>query len=74
MFVETVKNRNSPPCILLRETFREAGKVRHRTLANITALPGEVVAGLRELLNSHHPSPQRRHPLQHLGGSLRLRE
>jgi hypothetical protein len=37
-------------------------------------LPGEVVAGLRELLNSHHPSPQRRHPLQHLGGSLRLRE
>lgn len=53
MFVETVKNRNSPPCILLRETFREDGKVRHRTLANITALPGEVVAGLRELLKSH---------------------
>lgn len=53
MFVETVKNRNSPPCILLRETFREGGKVRHRTIANLTALPGEVVAGLRELLKSH---------------------
>ena len=34
MYIETVANRNSPPCILLRESFRQEGKVKHRTLAN----------------------------------------
>ena len=50
MYIETVPNRNSPPCILLRESYREGGKVKKRTLTNVTAWPSEIVAGLRMLL------------------------
>lgn len=53
MFVETIKNRNSPPCTLLRESFRDNGKVRHRTIANLSSWPDELVFGLRELLKCH---------------------
>lgn len=53
MFVETIKNRNSPPCILLRESYRDQGKVRHRTIANLSSWPDNLVFGLRELLKSH---------------------
>jgi len=53
MFIESVRNRNSPPCILLRETYRAAGKVRHRTLANLSKWPKPVVEGFRALLKSH---------------------
>jgi len=50
MYIETVPNRNSPPCILLRESFRQGGKVRKRTLANLTHWPPDLVEGLRQLL------------------------
>ena len=50
MHIESVPNRNSAPCILLRQSFRQGGKVRKRTLANLTPLPSEVVEGLRQLL------------------------
>lgn len=50
MYIECVPNRNSPPAVLLRESFREGGKVRKRTLANLSCLPGEVVDGLKVLL------------------------
>ncbi len=50
MYVETVPNRNSPPAILLRETYREDGKVKKRTLANLSDWPPELVEGLRALL------------------------
>ena len=56
MYVETVPNRNSPPCILLRESFRLDGKVKHRTVANLTNWPASIVAGLRLLLKGHSPS------------------
>lgn len=56
MFIETIRNRNSPPCILLRETYRSEGKVKHRTLANFSKLPANVVAGLRALLKAE-PTP-----------------
>jgi hypothetical protein len=56
MYIETVANRNSPPCILLRESFRREGKVKHRTLANLTDWPKPIVAGLRLLLKGHQPS------------------
>ena len=36
MYVTVVPNRGSPPAILLRETYREGGKVKNRTLANLT--------------------------------------
>ncbi len=50
MFIEIVPNRTSPPAVLLRESWREAGKVKKRTLANLSKLPLDVVQGLRVLL------------------------
>ena len=50
MYIETVPNRNSPPAILLREGWREGGKVRKRTLANLSKWPPTLVEGLRVLL------------------------
>jgi hypothetical protein len=32
MYIEAVPNRNSPPAILLRETYRQNGKFCKRTL------------------------------------------
>ena len=43
MYVESVPNRNSPPAVLLRESYREAGRVCKRTLANLSALVGAGV-------------------------------
>ena len=50
MYIESVPNRHSPPAVLLRESYREAGKVRKRTLANLSKWPPVVVEGLRILL------------------------
>ncbi len=50
MYIEAIPNRNSPPAVLLREAYREDGKVKKRTLANISCLPTEVIEGLRVLL------------------------
>ena len=50
MHIEAVPNRTSPPAILLRESWREHGKVRKRTLANLSCLTPEVVEGLKVLL------------------------
>ncbi len=50
MHVETVPNRNSRPAILLRESYREDGKVKKRTLANLTDWPAEKVEMLRAAL------------------------
>lgn len=36
MYVASVPNRSSPPAILLRESFRQHGKVKSRTLANLS--------------------------------------
>ena len=50
MYIEAVPNRGSPPAILLRESFREDGRVRKRTLANLSAWPTPLVEGFRTLL------------------------
>lgn len=50
MYVEKVPNRNSPPAILLRESYREGKRVLKRTLANLTDWPAHLVEGLRTLL------------------------
>jgi transposase len=50
MYIESVPNRGSPPAILLRESFREDGRVRKRTLANLSAWPSQLVEGFRTLL------------------------
>lgn len=50
MYIESVPNRDSPPAILLRESYREGGKVRKRTLANLSCLSTEVIEGLKVLM------------------------
>jgi len=50
MYIATIPNRTSPPAILLREGYREEGKVKTRTLANITHWPAEKIEALRQLL------------------------
>jgi transposase len=52
MFIAVVPNRKSKPTILLRETYREDGKVRNRTLANLTSWPPEKIAALSAALDS----------------------
>src|ERR1700726_1861315 len=50
MYIEAVPNRNSPPAILLRESYREGGKVRKRTLCNLSDWPTAFIEGLRGVL------------------------
>jgi hypothetical protein len=48
MYIETVPNRNSPPAILLRESYRQDGKVFKRTLCNLSHWPTAHMAGTNE--------------------------
>src|SRR5438105_173562 len=50
MYVAVVPNRGSPPAILLRESYREAGKTKNRTLANLSRWPAERIERLRAVL------------------------
>ena len=51
MFIETIPNRNSPPAVLLRESYRDdEGRSQKRTLANLSKLPRHVIDALKALL------------------------
>lgn len=50
MYIESVPNRQSPPAVLLRESYRTDGKIRKRTVANLSDWPEHLVEGLRTLL------------------------
>jgi len=50
MYVARVPNRNSPPAYLLREGYRENGKVKSRTLANLSRWPLAKIERMRLLL------------------------
>jgi Transposase DDE domain len=50
MYVTRVPNRGSPPAVLLRESYREGGKVKNRTLANLSAWPEAKVEALARAL------------------------
>jgi len=50
MYIESIPNRNSPPAILLRETWREGQKIHKRTIANLSHWPPEKIEALRRLL------------------------
>jgi transposase len=50
MYIEAVPNRSSPPAILLRESYRQDGKVRKRTLCNLSDWPTAHIEGLRGVL------------------------
>ena len=56
MYVAAVPNRSSPPAILLRESYRENGKVKTRTLANITHLGSHKIEALRLALAGSLPT------------------
>jgi hypothetical protein len=55
MYVVKVPNRGSPPAILLRESYREAGKVKNRTLANLSSWPEAKVEDLVRVLKGAPP-------------------
>src|SRR6476659_9017708 len=46
MYVARIPNRGSPPAVLLRESYREGGKVKNRTLANLSHWPEHKVDAL----------------------------
>ena len=50
MYIERIPNRNSPPAVLLRESYREGKKVKKRTLANLSQLPEDVVDNMKLVL------------------------
>ena len=50
MYIDTVPNRNSPPAVLLRESYREGREVKKRTLANLSKLPEDIIEKFRILL------------------------
>ena len=52
MYIESVPNRNSPPAVLLRESYRRDGKVHKRTLCNLSDWPAAHVEGLRGVLKN----------------------
>ncbi len=53
MYIATIPNRGSPPAYLLREGYREGGKVKSRTLANLTKLPPEALEAVRQVLKGN---------------------
>jgi hypothetical protein len=57
MYIDIVPNRSSPPAYLLRESYRDGGKVRKRTLANLSSLPPEQIELLRAVLRGDRLVP-----------------
>jgi hypothetical protein len=55
MYVVKVPNRGSPPAVLLRESYRQDGKVKNRTLANLSAWPEAKVEALARVLKGQPP-------------------
>src|SRR5882724_2451573 len=56
MFVTRVPNRGSPPAVLLRESYREGGKVKSRTLANLSRWPEHKITRLERALKGLPPA------------------
>ena len=50
MYIDVVPNRDSPPAILIRESWREGGKTKKRTVANISGWPPQKIENLRRVL------------------------
>ena len=58
MFIDKIPNRTSPPAILLRESYREGGRVKKRTLANLSKLPQPLIDGIAGLLDGGTVRPK----------------
>jgi hypothetical protein len=63
MYIESVPNRNSPPAILLRESYRDGARIKKRTIANLSGWPNELVEGLRTLLKGGTATPADQHSI-----------
>ena len=57
MYVERIPNRDSPPAILLRESYRDGDKFKKRTLANLSDWPAVKVEALRRVLRDEALAP-----------------
>src|SRR3974377_645017 len=57
MYVAVIPNRGSPPAILLRESYREAGKTKNRTLTNLSGWPAESIDQLPAVLRADRLPP-----------------
>jgi len=57
MYIATIPNRGSPPAILLRRGYREGGKVKTETIANLSQLPPDAVNVLRQSLKGKQMVP-----------------
>ena len=57
MHIHIVPNRDSPPTVLLRESYREGTKVRKRTLANLSSLSDSQIAAIRAVLAGQDMQP-----------------
>jgi hypothetical protein len=57
MYVTTVRNRTSPPAVLLRESYRDGTRVKNRTLANLSDWPEDKIEALRALLRGDRLVP-----------------
>src|SRR5271157_3405204 len=57
VYITTIANRNSPPAVLLRESYRERGKVKSRTLANLSKWPPAKIDALRRVLADEPMQP-----------------
>jgi hypothetical protein len=58
MYVERIPNRNSPPAVLLRESYRDGERIRKRTLANLSDWSDERIERLRRVLRDDAPAGQ----------------
>lgn len=56
MYIDIVPNRNSPPAVLLRQSYRDQGKVKKRTIANLTGLPDHKIQAMRQALRAPPPA------------------
>ena len=84
MYIESVSNRSSPPAILLRESFRDGGRVKKRTLANLSfrtllADLGTLIANTMRVADSSdtftmltEPTPVQKRSFKLLGVTPRM--
>lgn len=55
--VRSYANGKASRCVLLRESYRHNGKVKNRTLANLTALPADAIEAIKQVLRQPTQPP-----------------
>ena len=57
MHIDIVPNRGARPAYLLRESYRDGGRVHKRTLANLSSLSDEQILAIRAVLRGEQLGP-----------------